>query len=358
MKAMIITPKVKGTLRQIDVPVPRPGAREALVRVVRLGMDGTDKEIGNGLYGEAPKGSGYLIIGHESFGVVENVGAQVKGIKPGDHVVATVRRPDNCVNCKKGESDMCTKGDYTERGIKGAHGYLSEYYKEDASNLVKIPSEIYDEAVMLEPFSIVEKAVTQISSIQKRMIWNPKNAIVLGTGAMGIFGAILLRQQGLDVVSVDRTGRDPVRDRIFKEFGVEHVNATADGAWSALESEGADVVLELTGNSAVVDKAISLQKINGVSCLLSVTGGSYLKQLDIERWNYNMVLGNRLVFGSVNSNKSHFVKGVKDMLSIEREHPGILPKMITTRLKLDRFKSYDALHKKGDLKTVIEVGED
>ena len=358
MRAMAITPMEKGSLRQIDVQKPVPGQGEALVRVIRLGLDGTDKELGEGLYGEAPKGSDYLIVGHESFGVVEQIGGAAGNLKPGDHVVATVRRPDDCINCANGQSDMCIKGQYTERGIKGAHGYLCEYYVEKEENLVRIPDEISGPAVMLEPFSIVEKAVVQIMSIQQRMVWKPSSAIVMGTGTVGLFGAILLRRLGLDVVSVDRTERHETRDFVFKEFGIKHVNSSVQGSLDSIKAEGADIVLELTGNPVVVGEAIAMQKKNGICCLLSVTGGSYMGQMDMSKWNYDMVLGNRMVFGSVNSNRSHFVKGVEDMLAIEKEHPKALQRLITARLRMDEFRSYDVLNQKGSLKTVIEIGND
>ena len=354
MKAITVRPMEKGSLKHMEVDAPVPGPDEALVRVIRVGLDGTDKEIGEAHYGEAPKGSEYLIIGHESFGVVESKGSNVNSVNVGDYVVATVRRPDDCLNCSKGESDFCVKGDYTERGIKGAHGYMCEHYVEKQGNLVRIPKEIKDPAVMLEPFSIVEKAVMQIWKIQERMAWEPKKAIVFGTGVVGLLGAILLRQGGLEVTSIDRTDKHEVKDRIYSEFGIRHINST-----NGISDVGsADVVIELTGNPAAVENAVSACGINGICCLLSVTGQSYEESIDIGKWNYNMVLGNRLVFGSVNSNRWHFEKGVLDMMAIEKAHPGILKTLITDRVGFDDFNSYDIMSGKGKLKTVIEVSKD
>lgn len=359
MKAMTVKPMVKGSLRKIEVNKPVPGPKEALVRVIRVGLDGTDKEIGEALYGEAPKGSDYLIVGHESFGIVEETGSEVKEVKKGDYVVATVRRPDNCLNCTSGESDFCIKGDYTERGIKGAHGYMCEYYTESEEYLVKIPEEVRQQAVMLEPLSIVEKAIMQIFKIQDRMVWKPKKAIVFGTGVVGLFGAMLLRQRGIAVTSVDRTEKHEVKDRIYEEFEIWHVNSkNAKDGIAALTGSDADIVLELTGNPAVVEEAMSVCSRNGVCCLLSVTGGSYKTNIDMGKWNYEMVLGNRLVFGSVNSNKTHFVQGVNDMLSIEKAHPGAMARLITNRVKIDDFTSYDVIENGKALKTVIEISED
>ena len=127
MKAIAVVPKDKGSARMIDVVTPVITATQVLVKVKLVGLDGTDKEINEGSYGEPPEGEKMLIFGHESLGEVVGVGAEVKAFKRGDMVVATVRRPDDCINCQAGEYDMCLKGDYTERGIKGRHGFLSEY---------------------------------------------------------------------------------------------------------------------------------------------------------------------------------------------------------------------------------------
>jgi len=130
MRAIAITPRAQNSARLIDAPVPALHEHGVLVRVIRCGICGTDAEINQGLYGEAPRGSDYLILGHENLGRVEQVGASVRAVKPGDLVVATVRRPDDCHNCSHGESDMCLKGEYVERGINQLHGYLAEYYLE------------------------------------------------------------------------------------------------------------------------------------------------------------------------------------------------------------------------------------
>ena len=357
MKAGTIIPKQKGSFKIMEVEAPEISENEVLVKVDMLGLDGTDKELGEGLYGEAPSGSEYLIPGHESIGTVEKVGAAVNVISVGDIVVATVRRPDDCINCKSGESDMCIKGDYLERGIKGEHGYMAEYYKEKQEYLVKIPKEISEVAVMLEPFSIAEKAVKQVLEAQKRMVWQPKSAIVLGTGTVGLFAAMILRLNGMDVVSVDRTATNAIKDRIYKEMGIEHINSN-DVPIEKLPGKlgkRIDLVVELTGSPKAVASSLNVPSINGVLCLLSVTGESYSESVDIGRLNYNMVLGNKLILGSVNSNISHFIKGTQDMAAIESQHPGLLKTMITRKIKLEDF-SYEMLNDREQIKNVIIMG--
>ena len=130
MKAVIVTPGEPGSGRLAEAPDPHPRDGEVLVQVREVGLDGTDAEILQGQYGEAPPGDDHLIIGHESLGEVAEVTSGVEGLSPGDLVVPIVRRPDPvpCPNCAAGEWDMCLNGLYTERGIKGLHGFLAEFY--------------------------------------------------------------------------------------------------------------------------------------------------------------------------------------------------------------------------------------
>ncbi len=354
MKAITIVPKVKGSLSVRDVDKPMINSNEVLVKVVEVGMDGTDKEIGEGLYGEAPEGSEFLIIGHEAIGIVDEVGSNVKDFKKGDIVVATVRRPDNCINCINGESDMCLTGNYTERGIKGAHGYMTEYYKDVPDFLVKIPDAIKNVGVMLEPFSITEKAISQIFAIQKRMIWKPQTAVVLGTGSIGLFGAMQLRLRGIDVFSVDRSDPSSIKKEIYDAFGIKHINSSEKGL-DALPKEigkNIDIIIEATGNPDSVKASLEIIGINGVDCLLSVTGGTSMKDIDIAKLGYDLVLNNKIVFGSVNSNRGHFEMGVEDMIKIQEEYENILEKLIT-RFPISDFKSYEILDDKSRIKNVF-----
>ncbi|MFN7975299.1 MAG: alcohol dehydrogenase catalytic domain-containing protein [Acidobacteriota bacterium] len=158
MKGIAVTPRVPNTARIVDVPEPKPKPGELLIQIREVGYCGTDVEINAGLYGAAPDGSDFLILGHESFGRVADAGKRVKGFKKGDLVVATVRRPcaEKCASCRNGESDMCTTGHFKERGIGGLHGYMQELVTEVPDFVVKVPKAIESVAVLLEPMSVPE----------------------------------------------------------------------------------------------------------------------------------------------------------------------------------------------------------
>lgn len=355
MKSITIVPLKENSLNLEDSPVPEMKDDEVMVKVIRVGVCGTDKEISEGLYGEAPEGSDKLIIGHESFGQVYKVGSDAVGFKVGDYVVATVRRGDDCINCLNGESDMCLTGNYKERGIKGINGYMAEYYVEKPENLVLIPDSVRDEAVLLEPLTIAEKTVYQIFRVQQRMVWKPKTSIVFGSGPVGLLTSILLSINGIKVYDIDRTDHtDDAKAGIFNTFNIIHINSTKSDLHDAIKEKQIDIVVEATGNPKVIEESFQFAGVNSVDALLSVTGGSYIDNLDIAKFNYDMVLNNKMVLGVVNANKNYFIMGIKDMVDIRNKYGDALTKFITKRIKVDDFRIEDLTKDKGDLKTVVE----
>ena len=146
MQAIAVIPGKPNSIHLREVPKPgldeAPNGRGVLVKVLRVGVDGTDKEINAAEYGAAPPGDDYLILGHESFGVVEAVSEDVKELAPGDLVTASVPRPGASLYDRIGLQDMTTDDTYFERGINLRHGYLAEYYADAADYLVKVPEQL------------------------------------------------------------------------------------------------------------------------------------------------------------------------------------------------------------------------
>src|SRR6478736_1773651 len=212
MKAIAVSPGIPDSVHLVEMPKPAVSeiadGRGVLVKVLRVGVDGTDKEINNAEYGAAPAGEDFLVIGHEGFGVVEEVGPSVTELKPGDYVVATVRRPGHSIYDLIGTNDMTTDDVYYERGINLRHGFLTEYYVDDAEYIVKVPRELGEVGVLLEPTTVVEKGIAQAYEIQRRLrVWRPRKAAVMGAGTIGLLAAMALRLRGLDVTVFGRTAR-------------------------------------------------------------------------------------------------------------------------------------------------------
>src|ERR671939_1575316 len=198
MKAIAVHPGTPNSMHLREIPEPQlsdiPDGRGVKVKVVRVGVDGTDKELNAAEYGAAPDGDEYLVTGHESFGQVVEVGPNVPTtITPGTYVVASVRRPGTTVYGRIGLQDFTTDDVYYERGINLLHGYLTEYYVEDSDFVFPLPPTLREVGVLLEPTTVAEKGVNHAYEIQRRLrVWRPRRAAVLGSGTIGLLMALAL----------------------------------------------------------------------------------------------------------------------------------------------------------------------
>ncbi len=338
MQVVAVVPGTPDSLHLREVRRPSlddvGGGRGALVEVIRVGVDGTDREIVDALFGTAPAGDDYLIIGHENLGRVVEAGPNVPGwLRPGALVVATVRRPGNSIFDRIGMQDMTTD-DAIERGINLRHGYLADYFVEDAAFVVPLPESLEPVGVLLEPLSIAEKAIRQAFEIQRRLrVWQPARAAVLGAGSIGLLTALLLRLRDLDVVVYSRR-RPPFRNSELVEAIGAHYLSASDTSLAALARNAGpfDIVLDATGFSPLAFEAAAIVARNGVLVLASVTGGERTAELPTDRLNQGLVLGNKVIVGTVNSHRDDFVQGVTDLLRAEAFHPGWLGRLITTRV--------------------------
>ncbi|HET9372802.1 MAG TPA: glucose 1-dehydrogenase [Vicinamibacterales bacterium] len=335
MKAIAVTPGQANTMRLVDAPMPSlaeiANGRGVLVKVLRVGVDGTDREINAAEYGMAPPGFDYLITGHESFGQVVEVGANVTELAPGDYVVATVRRPGGSIYDVIGTNDMTTDDTYFERGINLRHGYLCEYYVDDAEFIVKIPNGLKEVGVLLEPTTVVEKGIAQAYEIQRRLrVWRPRKAAVMGAGTIGLLATMVLRLRGLDVTVFGRTPKPYLNAELLEAIGARYLTTGATSIMDGAAAHGPfDVIFEATGNSSVVFDSMRALGKNGVLVLSSVTGGDRVVEIHADKINLEFVLGNKVMVGTVNANREYFEQGVRDMAHCEADYPGWLARLLT-----------------------------
>jgi threonine dehydrogenase-like Zn-dependent dehydrogenase len=357
MKAIVVRPGEPDSIHMRAMPDPEMSDDQVAVRMLRVGLCGTDSEIHRGLYGEPPPGEQLLILGHENLGVIEDVGRQVRGFAPGEIVVSTVRRPcGQCANCQAGESDCCSSGRYQERGILRRHGFMAEYYTEHPAYLIRLPRTLEPVGVLLEPMSVVEKGIDHAFLLQRRFVWNPASAIVLGAGPVGLLGAAALRARGLRTVVVSREPATDLGAQIAVRLGAEYVSVAQTSILDLPRQTGRpDLVLEATGSAAVGFDAMEILAPNGVLCLLSVTGGSTTNEEPIDRINQRLVLGNQVVFGSVNANSRHFAMGVEDFVKVEEMAPGTLRELLTDRHPWQDFRTWFTRRGTG-IKATLEIG--
>jgi threonine dehydrogenase-like Zn-dependent dehydrogenase len=356
MDAVAVVPGTPDSIHlRTDVPAPGRMGDEVVVRVLQAGVCATDVEIHQGHYGAAPEGCEYLILGHENSGVVEWCPPHC-GLSVGDLVVSTVRRgcPERCRACQSDQYDMCLTGNFRERGIRGLHGFMSERYGERAEHLVRLPPTLSRSAVLLEPLSVVEKGIEQALRFHQRVTWQPRKAVVLGAGPVGLLAALVFRLRGLAVHVAARDPEGTTRDLLLGEAGAQYLSTAATPITALSERVGrVDVVFEATGATEMVVPATRLLGPNGVCVLSSVTGGERMLDVNVAAWNREMVLGNRLVFGTVNAGRRHFESGVRDMEAAHERFPGWLERLLSRRLAYTEAAS--ALDRRPeDIKTVLE----
>ena len=351
MKAIIAEPPKKNSVKLAEIPKPLPGKGQVLLKTLCVGINGTDREINEGIYGTPPSGFDYIVLGHEAVARVQEIGDQVKGFSEGDLVVPTVRRPceENCLNCRIGETDMCLTGNYFEHGIYKLHGFASEHTVSDAKFLVKIPPKLEDLAVLLEPLSIAEKAVSQSFKIQQRIEWQPKKAFIVGAGPLGLLATMVLRLKGLQVYAAATRGKESLKAEIVSSVGGTYINVR-ETPIETLE-EKFDIVIEATGRVEPALEALNLLGPNSVMCFLGVYREKKACQ-EFGKVLTNTVLGNRLMFGSVSSNKKHFEMGIKDMLEIRSQYGDVLDRLVTKKLYPTDFEQAFKPERE-DIKTII-----
>lgn len=345
MRAITLLPGVANSARLDEVPEPSPADGSILVKSLALGVCGTDREIVSGEYGEAPPGQERLILGHESFGRVEEAPAG-SGFKPGDHVVGIVRRPDPvpCPACAIGEWDMCRNGLYTERGIKARHGYGAERFRIEPDFAVKIDSGLGPLGVLMEPTSVVAKAWDHTERIGRRArSYGPKTLAVTGAGPIGLLAALLGAERGLDVHVISRHA-EGAKARLVHDLGATHHTDLA-----VIERLKPDIVMECTGAASVVRDVLAGTGASGIVCLLSVTAPKVM-DLDVGTLNRVLVLDNDAVFGSVNANRDHYEMAAAALARADKDW---LSRLITRRVPLDRWA--EALESRpDDIKVVID----
>src|SRR5215467_3099297 len=339
MKAISVFPGKPNSIHVAELPKPSldqvPNGRGVLVKVLRVGVDGTDKEINAAEYGAAPPGYEFLVIGHEGFGQVETVGPNVTEVKPGDYVVATVRRPGTSLYDLIGTNDMTTDDTYFERGINLRHGFLTEYYVDDPEYIVKVPQGLKEVGVLLEPTTVVQKGIAQAYEIQRRLrVWRQRRAAVMGSGTIGLMATLALRLRGLQVAAFGRTPRPYLNSDLLEALGARYVTTAETSLLDEAGRSGPyDIVFEATGSSAVVFESMRIVGKNGVLVLSSVTGGDKQVTVPADKINLEFVLGNKVMVGTVNANREYFEMGVKDMAQAEAEYPGWLSRLLTHPVK-------------------------
>lgn len=340
------------------------------IRSLEVGICGTDKEICHFVYGSPPEGFEYLVIGHESLGEVVEVGSKVSHLKKGDLVVPSVRRPcphAHCQSCQEDRQDFCFTGDFTERGIKMTHGFMTEFYVDHEKFLNIVPHDLREVGVLVEPLTVAEKGLEQVWQVQKRLPWLRKDApanargtglraVVLGAGPIGILGAMALVRHGFETYVYSRSKKPNPKAELVESFGATYISS---------ESMTVDALADQVGNIDLVYEAVGLSKIsydvmrvlgmNGVYVFTGIPAPRSPIEVEADNIMRNMVLKNQAVVGTVNADKKAFVDAIDDLGVFMKRWPKALKSLITGRYKIDNYRDL-LLGDKSGIKNVIALG--
>lgn len=364
MKAIAVFPDQKQVSlvehREPDLTQPT----QVMLRIHEVGVCGTDREIVSFEYGTPPTGSEYLVLGHESLGEVVEVGKGVTSLKPGDLAVISVRRPcpESCPACAAGRQDFCYTGDFTERGIKEAHGFMTQYVVEDAKYVYAMPKELREIGVLTEPLTIAEKAYSQLQEIQERLPWiRPHEkgahctAVVLGAGPVGLLGAMKLVLEGYDTYVYSRGQTDSRKPALVKAIGAKFV-ASEEVKPSELQEQigNIDVVYEALGAADISFEVIGELGRNAIFIFTGVPGKKRPIPFDTSALMRDMVLKNQIIFGTVNASGDDFRQATEDLQSFQTRWPDAVKQLITNRFAMEQFK--EPVLGKGGIKNVITIG--
>ncbi|MFO1498440.1 MAG: glucose 1-dehydrogenase [Verrucomicrobiota bacterium] len=352
MRAVGVIPGKK-EVTLVEHPAPQlTQDTEVRIRCLEVGICGTDKEISSFVYGTPPPHSDYLILGHESLGEVVEVGEAVRKVKPGDLVVPSVRRPcehSECLPCRRGRQDFCVTGDFTERGIKMRHGYLTDVYVEAEEYLTQVPAELREIGVLVEPLTVTEKALSQIWHIQKRLPWiksnDPSqpgqglNAVVLGAGPVGLLAAMAMRLRGFSVWVYSRSAKPNPKAELIEAAGVTYVSSAQETPRVLAERVGRiDLIYEAAGIGELAFSVLEFLALNGILVLTGIPAPRPAVPFATESVARQLVLKNQIVLGTVNADLRDFQNGVDDLGMLRQRWPNEVRGLITGRYEMDAYR--------------------
>lgn len=353
MKAIAVVPG-KREIALIDLEAPHiTEPTEVRLRVLDVGVCGTDREICAFQYGTPPPGDSRLVIGHESLGEVVEVGSAVTRLEPGDLVIPMVRRPcahAHCTACRAGRQDFCFTGDFAERGINKLHGFMTEQVVDDERYMHVVPRALRDVAILVEPLTIAEKALLQVDDIQERLPWacaftpgrarqTCHRAVVLGAGPVGLLGAMALVARGFDTSIYSRELPPNPKAELAAAIGARYFSAQTTSPEQLVADLGnIDLVYEATGASAIAFQVMKALGTNGIFVFTGVPGRKAAIEIDSDVIMRNLVLRNQVVFGTVNAGHDAFTTAIEDLGVFVHKWPGAVRSLITVRHPIDAYR--------------------
>jgi threonine dehydrogenase-like Zn-dependent dehydrogenase len=368
MKAVAVTPGATG-VRLTEIPEPWIFAEDTVkVRVLRVGICGTDRHEVSGRRVKAPGRNRQLVIGHEMIGRVTETGRAVTRVRPGDYAVFTVRRGCRaCIPCLMGRPDMCRTGHYQERGIWGQDGFQTQYVMDPEAFVVRVPAELEPVGVLTEPLSVAEKAIDEAVRIQNARLpgapatplWlHGRRCLVAGLGPVGLLAALALRLRGAEVVGTDIVDPDSPRARWLTFIGGTYIDGRKVPPGAVQRTVGSiELVIEAAGVPSLEFNLLDALAANGIYVLMGIPDGEGSLNVEGGGLIRRMVMGNQVMVGSVNASRDHYQMAVDDLARAQLLWGDHVQQLISRRLPYVDFKDALTHHEADEMKVTLEWNE-
>jgi threonine dehydrogenase-like Zn-dependent dehydrogenase len=354
------------TLNLVDRPEPKLAAEdEVKIKILRVGICGTDREEAAGGRSKPPAGQNELVIGHEMFGKVVETGKSVSRVVEDDLAVFTVRRGcGKCLPCLMNRPDMCQTGEYVERGIWGLDGYQTEFVVDKEQYVVRVPAGLEAVGVLCEPLSVAEKAIDEAVRIQSARLpdapatldWlYDRPCLVAGLGPIGLLAALVLRLRGAEVYGLDVVDGDSARPKWLEHIGGRYIDGRLVAADKVEDHFGRiDLIFESTGVATLEFNLLDALAPSGVYVLTGIPGGDRPLEIQGAELIRELVLENQVMVGSVNAARDHYQMAVDDLSHAHLLWGEHVTQLITNHHPTTDFDSALHQHTADEIKAVIE----
>jgi len=344
-KAMIQAVMIKpGEIEFNDVPIPQIKSDEVLVKIMKIGICGSDIHV---FHGKHPYTSYPVVQGHEVSGVIEKLGTNVTNFKEGDQV--TIQPQVVCGKCYP-----CTHGDYhicDELAVMGFQttGTASEYFVVQADKVLKLPLNIsLDEGAMVEPMAVAVHALSRGGDVKD------KNVLVLGAGPIGNLVAQTAKGQGAKSVMI--TDLSDYRLKLAKECGIDYcINTKNEDLTRAIAdnfgANKADLILECVGINVTMEQAISNARKGTDIIVVGVFGDKAMVDLGLLQDRELRLIGTLMY------QERDYIRAIE---LIEQGKIKLKP-LITNYFDFkDYLKAYEYIEEKKDqvMKVIINIQEE
>jgi L-iditol 2-dehydrogenase len=256
--------KSPGNIEIHDVSMPSPGHGEVLLRIVRIGICGSDVHV---FHGTHPY-TGYPVVqGHEFSALIERVGPEVHDLTPGMKVTVTPQIVcGQCAPCRRGDYHICDR--LKVQGFQ-APGCAQDFFVAEAAKVIPLPEYFtFEQGALIEPAAVAVHAVHRAGGVAGG------NVAVLGAGPIGNLVAQVARSEGARVLIADRSD---FRLSVAAQCNIEHavnirLETLADASKRIFGTAGLQTVFECAGNEAAADAAIQAVDKGGVIVVVGVFG--------------------------------------------------------------------------------------